>query len=127
MVTRVTTHCACGSSNDLQHSLSCHKGGFIIDRHNELRDITADIVSERCNNVTIEPTLAPLTGETFQLASSNTSDEARSDISARGFWIRGQTAFADIRVFNPLAKSCIGCYKTIEVNFMYSLSCDIYR
>ena len=55
--------------------------------------------------VAVEPTLASLTGETFQVASSNTSDEARSDISARGFWIRGQTAFAVIRVFNPQAKS----------------------
>ena len=37
--------------------------------------------------------------------SSITSDEARIDVSARGFWIRGQKAFFDIRVFNPYAKS----------------------
>ena len=33
--------------------------------------------------------------------SSIKSDEARLDVSARGFWVTGQKAFFDIRVFNP--------------------------
>ena len=36
--------------------------------------------------------------------ASNTSDEARLDIAAREFWISGQKAFFDIRVFNPIAR-----------------------
>ena len=32
-------------------------------------------------------------------------DKARLDISALGFWQRGQRAFFDVRVFNPFAKS----------------------
>ena len=36
--------------------------------------------------------------------SSNTSNQARADVSARGLWINGQTAFCDVRVFNPLAR-----------------------
>ena len=35
--------------------------------------------------------------------SSNTSNQARADVSARVLWIKGQTAFCDVRVFNPLA------------------------
>ena len=30
--------------------------------------------------------------------------DARLDISARGFWMRGQKVFCDVRVFNPLTK-----------------------
>ena len=45
-----------------------------------------------------------LTGEKFESNSANQSDDARLDISARGFGISGQKAFFDVRVFNPLAK-----------------------
>ena len=38
-------------------------------------------------------------------SSANSSDEARLDVSARGFWEKGQKAFFDVRVFNPFAKS----------------------
>ena len=36
---------------------------------------------------------------------SNTSDEARLNIAARGFWQDGEMAFFDVKVFNPFAKS----------------------
>ena len=35
---------------------------------------------------------------------------ARIDVSARGFWVREQLAFSDIKVFNPLAKRCNAKY-----------------
>ena len=38
-------------------------------------------------------------------SSANSSDEARLDISAHGFWKRRQRAFFDVRVFNPYEKS----------------------
>ena len=67
----------------------------------ELRDNIAEILQEVTHDVTIEPCLQPLTGEEIR---GNVSDEARSDISARGFWSRGQRAFFDIRVFDPNAQ-----------------------
>ena len=36
------------------------------------------------------------------LKSSNTSNQARADVSARALWINRQTAFCDGSVFNPL-------------------------
>lgn len=101
---RMPSSCVCGNTFDIQHALSCPKGGLIINRHNEIRDLTHDILDNICSTVIREPLLTPLTGERFDLSSAVTSAQARTDVSARGFWIRGQMAHCDIRVFNPLAK-----------------------
>ena len=46
------------------------------------------------------------------------TDEARVDVSARGFWTTCQTAFLDIRVFNPMAKRYVNqnLNKAVETN-----------
>ena len=87
----------------LQHALSCLKRGLVITRHNELRNLTAEMLGETCKNVVIDPLLTPLTGEEFP-KFPNTSYQARADVSARGLWINGQTVSCDLRVFNPLAR-----------------------
>ena len=35
--------------------------------------------------------------------SAITSNEARADVSAKSLWIRGQTAYGDVRVFKPIS------------------------
>ena len=80
--------------------MTCSFGGFPTIRHNELRDIIGDLLTEVCHNVTIEPVLQPLSGETFQAQTTTTSPEAHSDVRATGFWMRGEDAFFDIRVFH---------------------------
>ena len=90
----------------MDHELSCPKGGFTILRHNEIRDLTANVLSEVCHNVCIEPHLQPLSGEVLTGASANREDGARVDIAVDGFW--GDTrerAFFDVRIFNPMARS----------------------
>ena len=57
------TNCKCGKTFSVEHVLSCPKGGFPSLRHNEIRDITANLLSEVCNNVCIEPHLQPISGE----------------------------------------------------------------
>ena len=44
----------------MEHALSCPCGGLPSIRHNELRDITAALLSEVCHNVGIEPPLQPV-------------------------------------------------------------------
>ena len=83
----------------------CHMGGFPTIRHNELRDITASLLTEVCHNVATEALMQPLTGETLTLRSANTENGARLDIRAGGFWNRSQDAFFDVRVFHPNAPS----------------------
>ena len=51
----------------------------------------------------IEPLLRPLMGEEV-LKFSNSSNQAIAGVSTSGLWINGQTAFCDVRVFNPFAR-----------------------
>ena len=118
-LSNLPTKCPCGEHFDLDHALKCHKGGFLIQRHNEIRDLTADLLAEVCKAVAVEPPLERLTGEKLELASAISSDEARLDVSARGFWQRGQRAFFDVKVFNPNAQRHVGqslaqCYISNE-------------
>ena len=102
-IPNLPTTCACGSKYDIQHCMSCKKGGFINIRHNDVRDLTACLLTEVCKDVSVEPLLTPLTGENIESRSAKTGDEARLDISARDFWVKGQKAFFDVRVFDPNA------------------------
>ena len=88
----------------MQHALSWKKGGFITLRYNHIRNETAELPSQATKDIKIEPVLKSLTGETFEQRTANTSEDARLDISARGFWTKSQIPFIDIRVFDPHAK-----------------------
>ena len=90
--------CPCGEKFNIEHALSCKKGGFIAQRHDNLRDVFTVLLSKMCKDVEVEPHLLPVTNEAFDLRTANTSTEARLDIKASGFWQRSQTAFFDIRV-----------------------------
>ena len=102
-IPRLPTNCVCGLKFSIEHALTCKKGGFISIRHNDLRDFTAEILDEIHNDVSIEPLLIPLTGENFKYKSAKTEVHARLDLAARGVFIKGNRAFFDLRVFNPLA------------------------
>ena len=104
--------CPCEKEFSQDHAMVCPKGGFIAIRHDEVRDLTYEMLKEVCSYVTKEPTLQPLTGETFKYKTANTQNNARVDLMARGFWTRGQNAFFDVRIFDPMAQ----CYenKTLE-------------
>ncbi len=58
-------------------ALSCPKGGFPMLRHKEVRDLTANLMSEVCHDVCIEPPLQPVTGEALSGASAIREDGAR--------------------------------------------------
>ena len=88
------------------HAFSCPKGALPSIRHNQVRDITARLLTEVCPSAGIEPTLQPLNGESFPLRSTNTEEGARLDIRAQNFWDTSKrSAFFDVRVFNSHAPS----------------------
>ena len=82
----------------------CQNGGFTIQRHNELRDLEAEMLRMVCNDVEVEPVLQEVTGETLN-HGANKAPDARLDIHARGFWERQRSAFFDVRVCHPNADS----------------------
>ena len=87
---------ACGVQFSVDHAMVCQRGGFIIQRHNDLRDLEAEMLRMVCNDVEVEPVLQEVTGETLNHGVNKVPD-ARLDIHARGFWERQRSAF-DVRV-----------------------------
>ena len=55
---------------DTSHALSCARGGYVIMRHNEIRDVTATLLWEVISNVEAEPILQPITGERMNRQSA---------------------------------------------------------
>ena len=82
----LSSHCTCDPTFTIDHAMNCKQSGFPFIRHNELRNITAELLTETCSNVLIEPPLQPLNGEQLSYQSSNTEDNACVDISASNVW-----------------------------------------
>ena len=51
--------------------MGCAFEGFPTVRH-EIRDLTAELLTEVCQNVAVEPTLLLLSGKAFDALSTNT-------------------------------------------------------
>ena len=82
----------------------CRRGGFIIQRHNELRDLESEMLKMVCNDVQIEPVLQEISGEVLT-PSTNRAADVLLEIHARGFWERQGSAFFRVRVCYPNAES----------------------
>ena len=50
----------------------CKRGGFVIQRQNELRDLEADLLDLVCNDVETESALQKITGETLNSGANLT-------------------------------------------------------
>ena len=92
--------CNCRDHFNVDHGMICKRGGFVIQRHNELRDLEAEMVRMVCNGVEIEPVLQDITGEELN-RGANTAPDAQLDIMARGFWEGQRSAFFDVRICHP--------------------------
>ena len=116
-VPNTPSYCQCGEKNDVDHTLSCPKGGYVMMRHNRIRDLEAELMREVCSDVKIEPQLIPIANR--NLVSGNTKDGARVDVSGNGVWSPMEKTFLDIRVMHPNCPSYINMdisqvYKTHE-------------
>ena len=53
--------CVCGDHFNVDHAMICKRGGFVIQHHNELRDLEAEMLHMMCIGVEIEPALQDIT------------------------------------------------------------------
>ena len=87
--TGVPSECVCGKVFSVEHALSCicSRGGFPTLRHNEVRDLTASLLTEVCSNIALEPELQHLSGEVLhaEVHAVNRDNGARLDIAVDGF------------------------------------------
>ena len=84
----------------VDHAMVCQRDGFIIQRHNGLRDLEAEMLRMVCNYVEVEPVLQEITGETLN-HGANKARDARLDIHVRGFWERYRSTLFDVLVCHP--------------------------
>ena len=68
----------------MDHALSCGRGGYVIMRHNKIRDLTASFLHEVATCIEVEPNLQPITGEVFD-RSANVDENSRQDVKCKGF------------------------------------------
>jgi hypothetical protein len=74
---------------DLDHALNCMKGGMVVRRHNEVRDVFGDFAQQAWNNAEKEPIIEETREGRIAL---------RADLLVYGVWARQLAALFDIRV-----------------------------
>ena len=107
LLSQTPSRCACRNNFSIEHALSCPKGGLPSLCCNEIRDLTANLLTEVCHQVQVEPEFQPVSvPESFPLSTANIQDRARLDIPMNRFW-GGQfeCCYGDVRVFNPYPPS----------------------
>ena len=52
-LTRLPENCECVSKFNIEHAISCKKGGFVSIRHNSIKNITATLLKDTVRSLTI--------------------------------------------------------------------------
>ena len=118
----VPTTCICGHAFTSDHALSCPTGDYPSICHNHVRDLLVNLMREVCTDVSTEPHLQLLTGEVFDRASTNTTDEARLDIRARGFWECRVATLSRAKIRKYLQEICTGKSSVVHLKVRADLS-----
>ena len=96
---RIPVSCdGCGSPFSLSHALLCRKGGLVIQRHNEVRDVVVDISAMVWRQVKHESVVK-------EADVQNGTQALIADLAVRGVWVPQAEALFDIRVVDTDAQS----------------------
>ena len=102
---RIPCHCdGCGQTTNIDHALSCRRGGLVIQRHNEVRDSIGDIASLAYHDVIREPVV-------LEADPANDVSALIADLGISGLWQHQSEALLDIRVVDTDAHSY--CHRSV--------------
>ena len=74
-----------------EEDLWCKKKGFVSQKHDGIQNLLTSLLSKVCKDVEVELHLLPMDIDLFNLSSAVTRPQARLDIKAGSFWLRGET------------------------------------
>ena len=129
----ISSTCPYGEPFTVDHAMICMRGGFVIQRHNELRDLEAELLNMVCKDVVTEPVLQDVDGEQLT-RGTNKAQDARliymyvvfGSSSDQPFLISGFVT----RLLNPIGTSsrskCI-VYTRTRKNVNTQAECSISR
>jgi hypothetical protein len=83
-------------------------------RHNNIRDLNAELKREICRDVVTEPALIPLDNEEI---FGTDADRAATVVSSGGLWITFEQTFFDICVTHPNSPT----YDKMDMKQIYQL------
>ena len=66
--------CVCRDHFNVYHTRICKRGRFVIQRHNELRDLETEMLRMVCNGIEIDPVLEDITGEELNRGANTAPD-----------------------------------------------------
>ena len=91
------SNCPWGQKYDLNQVMNCKIGGFVVMRHNNVRDFEANLLKTIQSDVEIEPALQKVDNRRI---NERRGDKARPDIWAWEVCQQMPNAFFDIRLAN---------------------------
>ena len=96
---QIPSHCVYGNTFYLQYTLQYPKGEFVTLHHNNIRKTTANLLTvknEVCSRWVVK-----------RLPRRLQINWIKLELMSVDFWLKGQVAFFDIRIFNPTAKQYV--------------------
>lgn len=132
---RPSSHSECGTKFDLQHAFSYKKGGFKSLRYNQIKKITAllltsfkPLVISTTSDIRMSKILCSICRDSQRkVATWICKKMSFSLINSIGLWIRGSRFGDDAHISKLIIKHWITLAKSLIKNFLHSIcKCNVF-